>query len=221
MVTPCLCISSRNCSRSNRGIVTGGPYRFIRHPHYVFKLAHWWITLLPVCISVPLAPVFMAGWTGIYFLRAITEESDETLLELVEEALRAQIIPLFTKGCELESAIACNNLAIRYYEGRGVEKDAARASKLFGDACGAGDARACSNAAVLRRTGEAGFVDLPGAALYLEIGCNRDFGPACTDLGVVFLNGKPQLNETYAHLMPGDGRVPRPRVPLTEAQYQA
>ena len=63
------------CSNlTNRGIVTGGPYRFIRHPHYVFKLAHWWITLLPICISVPLAPVFMAGWTGIYFLRAITEE---------------------------------------------------------------------------------------------------------------------------------------------------
>lgn len=58
----------------NRGIVTGGPYRFIRHPHYAFKLAHWWITLLPVFISVPLAPVFMAGWTSIYFLRAITEE---------------------------------------------------------------------------------------------------------------------------------------------------
>lgn len=63
------------CSNlTNRGIVTGGPYRFIRHPHYAFKLAHWWITLLPVFISVPLAPVFMAGWTSIYFLRAITEE---------------------------------------------------------------------------------------------------------------------------------------------------
>jgi protein-S-isoprenylcysteine O-methyltransferase Ste14 len=63
------------CSNlTNRGIVTEGPYRFIRHPHYAFKLAHWWITLLPVFISVPLAPVFMAGWTGIYFLRAITEE---------------------------------------------------------------------------------------------------------------------------------------------------
>lgn len=38
--------------------------------------------------------------------------------------------------------------------------------------------------------------------------------------GVVILNNEPQLNEPYAHFMPGESRVPRPRVPLTAPQYQ-
>lgn len=62
-----------------RGLVTGGPYRFCKHPAYVAKNISWWLVSMP----------FLAGATGgqaiksclllcgvnlLYFLRARTEE---------------------------------------------------------------------------------------------------------------------------------------------------
>jgi protein-S-isoprenylcysteine O-methyltransferase Ste14 len=32
---------------SSRGIVTNGPYRFTKHPHYIFKNIVWWLTAVP------------------------------------------------------------------------------------------------------------------------------------------------------------------------------
>jgi protein-S-isoprenylcysteine O-methyltransferase Ste14 len=74
---------------TNRGIVTWGPYRYIRHPGYLAKNLFWLMTLLPALVPNT-ASVFFS-WTGfwlsslctvagcicwgtIYFLRAITEE---------------------------------------------------------------------------------------------------------------------------------------------------
>lgn len=64
---------------TNRGIITSGPYRYTKHPSYIFKNAAWWL------ISIPF--VSMEGWTTavgntvalgavgcIYWLRAWTEE---------------------------------------------------------------------------------------------------------------------------------------------------
>lgn len=61
------------CSNlTNRGIVSRGPYRFIRHPAYISKNLAWWITLIPVMNFF--AFLSMLSWSVIYFLRAITEE---------------------------------------------------------------------------------------------------------------------------------------------------
>lgn len=61
------------CSNlTNRGIVSRGPYAFVRHPAYIAKNIIWWITIIPV-MSVP-AFFSMTAWTIIYFLRAVTEE---------------------------------------------------------------------------------------------------------------------------------------------------
>ncbi len=61
------------CSNlTNRGIVTKGTYRFIRHPAYISKNMAWWIMALPF-MSIPVF-VGLAVWSIIYFLRAITEE---------------------------------------------------------------------------------------------------------------------------------------------------
>jgi protein-S-isoprenylcysteine O-methyltransferase Ste14 len=57
---------------TNRGIVSRGPYRWVRHPAYTAKNLGWWLAILPVfSIGAVLA---MAVWSFIYFLRAITEE---------------------------------------------------------------------------------------------------------------------------------------------------
>jgi protein-S-isoprenylcysteine O-methyltransferase Ste14 len=61
------------CSNlTNRGIVTRGPYRYVRHPAYVAKVTAWWLSVLP--LVNPVAYVSMVLWTGLYTLRAITEE---------------------------------------------------------------------------------------------------------------------------------------------------
>jgi protein-S-isoprenylcysteine O-methyltransferase Ste14 len=64
---------------THRGIITGGPYRFSKHPAYLAKNLSWWL------ISVPF--VSEQGWSAalrnscilgllnlVYFARARTEE---------------------------------------------------------------------------------------------------------------------------------------------------
>ncbi len=72
------------CSNlTNRGIVTHGPYAYVRHPAYAAKNLAWWLGALPTvgmmfatgswkAIAYSLLALF--GWTAIYALRAITEE---------------------------------------------------------------------------------------------------------------------------------------------------
>ena len=70
-------ILGAKCSNlTNRGIVTKGPYRWVRHPHYLAKLIVWWVTLIP---AFALYDFWIVGtmifWTVIYVLRAFTEEN--------------------------------------------------------------------------------------------------------------------------------------------------
>lgn len=57
---------------TNRGIVTRGPYRFIRHPAYVCKCSAWWLENLPT-LTITKA-FFLCGLCAWYGLRAWTEE---------------------------------------------------------------------------------------------------------------------------------------------------
>lgn len=67
---------------THRGIVTKGPYKFIRHPAYVCKNLAWWLGGLPLMIygakegiiSILLVVLSLSAWSFIYFLRATTEE---------------------------------------------------------------------------------------------------------------------------------------------------
>lgn len=68
---------------TNRGIISRGPYAFVRHPAYVAKNLAWWIGALPNLYLVfasgnvraaAYALLALCGWTAIYALRAITEE---------------------------------------------------------------------------------------------------------------------------------------------------
>jgi protein-S-isoprenylcysteine O-methyltransferase Ste14 len=67
-----LSLGPKSSNLTNRGIVTTGAYRFVRHPAYIGKNLFWWITIIPV-ISIP-AVLSMGAWSTIYFFRAITEE---------------------------------------------------------------------------------------------------------------------------------------------------
>jgi isoprenylcysteine carboxyl methyltransferase (ICMT) family protein YpbQ len=73
---------SFGCRFSNlthRGIITHGPYRFCKHPSYVFKNANWWLisvpflhidgwfSALPMCLG-------LLGVNMLYVLRAKAEE---------------------------------------------------------------------------------------------------------------------------------------------------
>ncbi len=63
------------CSNlTNRGIVTHGPYRWVRHPHYLSKLIVWWVCFLPEMTQHWWTIGGMIFWSVIYVLRAQTEE---------------------------------------------------------------------------------------------------------------------------------------------------
>lgn len=57
---------------TNRGIVTRGPYRFVRHPAYLCKCSAWWLEHIPT-ITLTKA-FFLTLLCGVYALRAWTEE---------------------------------------------------------------------------------------------------------------------------------------------------
>jgi protein-S-isoprenylcysteine O-methyltransferase Ste14 len=57
---------------TNRGIITRGPYAYIRHPAYVCKGFAWWMEYLPN-MSLQTA-FFLTCLNGVYALRAWTEE---------------------------------------------------------------------------------------------------------------------------------------------------
>jgi protein-S-isoprenylcysteine O-methyltransferase Ste14 len=67
---------------THRGIISHGPYRYVRHPAYVCKNLAWWIGTVPATIAAwelsPWSALLVIGstasWTGIYALRALTEE---------------------------------------------------------------------------------------------------------------------------------------------------
>ena len=75
-------LGSKASNLTHRGIVTRGPYRWIRHPAYTCKNMAWWIGSAPL-VSVAFAHstaaglqalASVAGWTLLYVLRALTEE---------------------------------------------------------------------------------------------------------------------------------------------------
>ncbi len=67
-----LSLGTRCSNLTNRGIVSRGAYRWIRHPAYIAKNLMWWIAIIPVFHWR--AALAMASWSFIYYWRAITEE---------------------------------------------------------------------------------------------------------------------------------------------------
>ncbi len=64
-----------------RGLVTSGPYRFTKHPAYVFKNISWWLISLPFMAwsndweTALRGSILLLGVNALYYLRAKTEEN--------------------------------------------------------------------------------------------------------------------------------------------------
>jgi len=60
---------------TNRGIVSKGPYKYVRHPAYSAKNLSWWLMAIPAIKVYGFIAIFsLVGWSLIYFVRALTEE---------------------------------------------------------------------------------------------------------------------------------------------------
>jgi hypothetical protein len=64
---------------TNRGIITNGPYRWLKHPAYVSKNLSWWMISVPFiagagCATAVVSCVMLCAVNLIYYLRAKTEE---------------------------------------------------------------------------------------------------------------------------------------------------
>lgn len=77
---------------THRGIITNGPYRYLKHPAYISKNIYWWVMYMPfLALSGPSEALqncaLLLLINGIYFMRARTEEkhlsSDPTYREYI------------------------------------------------------------------------------------------------------------------------------------------
>ena len=64
---------------THRGIITHGPYRWLRHPAYVSKNLSWWLMSMPFMVSTHWTDslrwcAMLLALNGVYWLRARTEE---------------------------------------------------------------------------------------------------------------------------------------------------
>jgi protein-S-isoprenylcysteine O-methyltransferase Ste14 len=64
---------------TNRGIITNGPYRWMKHPAYVCKNLSWWMISVPFIagagwVTAVVSCIMLGAVNVIYYLRAKTEE---------------------------------------------------------------------------------------------------------------------------------------------------
>ena len=83
---------------THRGIISNGPYRWLRHPAYVSKNLSWWLISMPFMVSthwtdsLRLCAMLLAV-NGVYWLRARTEERhlrQDAVYQAYAEAITAR-----------------------------------------------------------------------------------------------------------------------------------
>ncbi|MBL8342223.1 MAG: hypothetical protein JNL30_12200 [Rubrivivax sp.] len=91
---------------THRGIVSRGPYAYVRHPAYTCKNMAWWIGAAPLVghaferglVSGLAALGSVAGWTLVYVLRALTEERHLRRVDSEYAAYAARVRWRFVPG---------------------------------------------------------------------------------------------------------------------------
>lgn len=91
-----------------RGLVSGGPYAYTKHPAYVFKNISWWLMSMPFLAwsedpALAIKGSFLLlGLNGLYYLRAKTEENHLSHYpEYVEYALAMNQKSIFAPVAKL------------------------------------------------------------------------------------------------------------------------
>lgn len=74
-----VCFGGRFSNLTHRGIITGGPYRWTKHPAYIAKNLSWWMISIPFLAPMPWDEalrhcLLLLGLNAVYILRAKTEE---------------------------------------------------------------------------------------------------------------------------------------------------
>jgi hypothetical protein len=74
-----IAFGARFSNLTHRGIITGGPYRFTKHPAYLSKNLSWWMLSMPFMLNGSWSDtvrhsLLLASLNFIYYLRAKTEE---------------------------------------------------------------------------------------------------------------------------------------------------
>ena len=101
-----IALGLRASNLTNRGIVGGGPYRWVRHPAYAMKNLALWIAALPALMdafarSVSLGVWILACvilWTLIYVLRALTEERHLLMIDNGYSEYKTKVRHRFVPG---------------------------------------------------------------------------------------------------------------------------
>jgi len=110
----------------------------------------------------------------------------------------ARAAMLYRAACFSGEQLACNNLAILFLEGRGVDKDEAQAPPLLRMACSGGHVRACANLGTLYRDGVGVSKDSPRAVSLFRKACDAGDGEACGMLGRMLDAGEGTPRDTIA-----------------------
>jgi protein-S-isoprenylcysteine O-methyltransferase Ste14 len=98
-----LALGFKASNLTSRGVVQSGPYRWVRHPAYAAKNLAWWLGAVPAVLAAQgmagfgMAMLSVAGWTGLYVLRALTEErhlrATDPAYELYAQRVRWRFVP--------------------------------------------------------------------------------------------------------------------------------
>jgi protein-S-isoprenylcysteine O-methyltransferase Ste14 len=98
-----LALGFKASNLTSRGVVQRGPYRWVRHPAYAAKNLAWWLGAVPALLmaqtpaAFALALLSVAGWSGLYVLRALTEErhlrSTDPAYEAYAQRVRWRFVP--------------------------------------------------------------------------------------------------------------------------------
>lgn len=91
---------------TNRGIITDGPYRFVKHPAYLCKNIAWWLIFVPFLAHSTWqdgarACLCLAATNLIYFIRAKTEERHllrDPAYQLYAEEIQRHGLGAMTRG---------------------------------------------------------------------------------------------------------------------------
>jgi CheY-like chemotaxis protein len=80
---------------TNRGIVTNGPFKYVRHPAYSAKNIAWWVDNTFVLTNI-WATLSLMAWNVIYILRGTTEEKhleNDKEYKKYQEKVKYRFIP--------------------------------------------------------------------------------------------------------------------------------